>query len=91
MLKRITSTVFYAGVVIMSVGAAIWLTLTGHTLYTGGLLMALGAVLAAVLFGFRLAEGFGPDRLSIWSGRVLPHLPSTPTSADGDHGLGKAA
>ena len=91
MLKKITSTVFYAAVVIMAVGAAIWLTITGHTLHTGGLLMALGAILAAVLFGFRLAEGFGPNRLSIWPGRALPHLPSALAPADGDHGLGRAA
>lgn len=89
MLKRITSAVFYAAVVIIAAGSAVWLTITGHTLHTGGLLMALGALLAAVLFGFRLAEGFGPDRLSIWSGRVLPNLP--PARAENDNRLGKAA
>ena len=89
MLKRITSAVFYAAVVIIAAGSAVWLTITGHTLHTGGLLMALGALLAVLLFGFRLAEGFGPDRLSIWSGRVRPNLP--PACTENGSRLGKAA
>jgi hypothetical protein len=68
MLTKITSTVFNAAVAVLAAAAAAWLALTGHTLQIGGLLLAMGAILAAVIFGFRLAEGFGSDRLSIWVG-----------------------
>ena len=70
MLKAITSTVFNATVVLVAAATAVWLTVTGHTLQVGGLLLAMGAILGAVMYGFRLAEGFGPDRLSIWAGPV---------------------
>lgn len=70
MLQRITSLLFNATVVLGGVALAVWLMLTGHTLLVGGLLVAMAAVLAAVMFGFRLAEGSGPDRLSIWVGPV---------------------
>ena len=68
MLNKITSTVFNVAVLLVATGSAVWLTITGHTLVLEGMLVALGAVLAAVIFGMRLAEGFGPDRLSIWAG-----------------------
>lgn len=68
MLNRTLSTVFSAAVVLVLATVAVWLTLTGHTLQVGSLLIAMGAILGAVMFGFRLAEGFGPDRLSIWAG-----------------------
>jgi hypothetical protein len=68
MLQRITSLLFNTTVVLAGVVLAIWLTITGHTLLVGGLLVAMAAVLAAVMFGFRVAEGSGPDRLSIWVG-----------------------
>jgi hypothetical protein len=68
MFRTIISTVSHALVVVVAAAVAVWLTITGHTLHVGGLLMAMGAVLGAVMFGFRLAEGFGPDRLSIWAG-----------------------
>jgi hypothetical protein len=68
MLKRITWIVFNAAVALLAVTTAVWLTLTGHTLQIGGLLLAMGGLLGAVMFGFRLAEGYGPGRLSIWAG-----------------------
>ena len=68
MLTKITSLIFNAAVVLVAVATAVWLTITGQTLNAGGLLTALGAILGAVMFGFRLSEGFGPDRLSIWVG-----------------------
>lgn len=43
---------------------------TGHTLLIEGLLLGLGGVLVAVLFALRLAEGVGPDQLSILDGAV---------------------
>ena len=70
MIRRIASMIFNMAVVLVATTAAIRLTLTGHTLQIGGLLLAMGALLGAVMFGFRLAEGFGPDRLSIWAGPV---------------------
>ncbi len=70
MLKQVTSTVFNAVVVLVATATAVWLTVTGHTLQVGGLLLAMGAILGAVMYGFRLAEGFGPDRLSIWAGSL---------------------
>lgn len=81
MFKTIISSVFHAAVVVVAVAAAGWLTITGHTLQVGGLLMAMGAILGAIVFGFRLAEGFGADRLSIWAGPLTavrqaePELP----------------
>jgi len=69
MLKRITWIVFNAAVAVLAVTTAVWLTITGHTLQIGGLLLAMGGFLGAVMFGFRLAEGYdGPGRLSIWAG-----------------------
>jgi len=76
MFKTIISTVFHAFVVVMAAGVAVWLTITGHTLHVGGLLMAMGAVLGAVLFGFRLAEGLGPDRVSFWAGPLSAMRPT---------------
>ena len=68
MLNRITSAVFNVAVLLVAAASAVWLTITGHTLLLEGMLVALGAVLAAVIFGMRLAGGFGTDRLSIWAG-----------------------
>lgn len=68
MLKQIVSTVFHAAIVLVALAAAVLLTVTGHTLHIGGLLLFMGAILGAVIFGFRLAEGFGSDELSIWVG-----------------------
>ena len=72
MFHRITSTLFNAMVVLAGASLAVWMTLTGHTLLIGGLLVAMAAVLAAVIFSFRLAEGGGNDRLSIWAGPLAP-------------------
>jgi len=55
-------------VVLIAVATAVWLTITGQTLHVGGLLLTMGSVLGAVMFGFRLFEGFGSDRLSVWVG-----------------------
>lgn len=71
-MHRFTSVLFNALVVVAGTALAVWMTLTGHTLLIGGLLVAMAAVLAAVIFGFRLAEGSGPDRLSIWVGPLTP-------------------
>jgi len=79
MLSKITYLIFNAAVVLIAVATAVWLTITGQTLHVGGLLLALGAILGAVMFGFRLFEGFGPGRLSIWVGplhSVRAPLPS---------------
>jgi hypothetical protein len=71
MLKKITWIVFNAAVALLAVTTAVWLTITGHTLQIGGLLLAMGGFLGAVMFGFRLAEGYdGPGRLSIRAGRL---------------------
>lgn len=78
MFRTIISTVFHALVAVVAAAAAVWLTITGHTLHLGGLLMAMGGVLGAVMFGFRLAEGFGPDRLSIWAGPLSAMRPAEP-------------
>jgi hypothetical protein len=88
MFRRIVSTVFNAVVVLVAMAAAVWLTITGHTLQIGGLLLAMWGILGAVMFGFRLAEGFGPDHLSIWAGPVWLIRP--PASALGKE-LRKAA
>jgi hypothetical protein len=68
MIRTIASTVFNAAVVVIAAALAVWLTISGYTLQFGGLLLGMGAIFGAVIFGFRLAEGFGPDRLSIWAG-----------------------
>jgi hypothetical protein len=47
-------------------------------LQVGGLLIAMGAILGVVMFGFRLAEGFGTDRLSIWAGPFWAIPPPAP-------------
>jgi len=91
MLKTTISTVFHALVVVVATAVAVGLTVTGHTLHVGGLLMAMGAVLAAVLFGFRLAEGFGPDRVSIWAGPLSAVRPTEPVIAKGGHALSEGA
>lgn len=84
MLNRLTSTVFKAIVVLVALATAVWLTITGHTLVPGGLLVALGALLAAVIFGFLLAEGLGPDRLSIWAGPLRSMRQAAPALGDRD-------
>ena len=91
MLHKITSTIFNAAVVLIATAVAVWLTVTGHTLQVGGLLIAMGAVLGAVLFGFRLAEGFGADRLSIWAGPVSAIPPTAPALGKSGDVLRKAA
>jgi hypothetical protein len=91
MFKRIVATVFHAAVVLIAASMAVWLTITGHTLQVGGLLLAMGAILGAVMFGFRLAEGFGPDRLSIWVGRLPAIPPGGPALLENGNALRKAA
>jgi hypothetical protein len=90
MLNKITFTVFNAAVVAIGTAAAVWLTITGHTLQVGGLLLAMGGVLGAVFFGYRLAEGVGPDRLSIWTGPLWSNPPTKPVFGKKDE-LRKAA
>ena len=77
MLKKIIAITFYAAVMVIAAAVAVWLTVTGHTLQVGGLLLTLGGVLGAVMFGFRLAEGFGPDQLSIWAGPISVVRPAS--------------
>jgi hypothetical protein len=81
MLKKTISTLFHALVVVVATAIAVGLTVTGHTLHMGGLLMAMGAVLGAVLFGFRLAEGFGPDHVSFWAGPLSAVRPAVAATA----------
>ena len=91
MLNKISSVIFNTAVVLVATAVALWLTIAGHTLQVGGLLIAMGAILGAVIFGFRLAEGFGPDRLSIWTGPVWS-IPSTaPALGKNGAALRKAA
>lgn len=83
MLNRTVSTIFNAAVVVIAATVAVWLTTTGQTLHIGGLLLMMGGVLAAVMFGFRLVEGIGPDQTSIYAGpfsqvRPIMHAPSAP-------------
>ncbi len=91
MLNQTTSIIFNAAVVLVASAVAIWLTITGHTLQVGGLLLSMGALLAAILFGFRLAEGVGPDYLSIWAGPVWSLRPRTPAPGKGGDALRRAA
>ena len=81
MLNRIVSTIFNAAVVVIAATVAVWLTITGHTLHIGGLLLMMGGVLAAVMFGFRLLEGLGADRNSIYAGPLSRVRPITPSPA----------
>jgi hypothetical protein len=90
MLRKITFTVFNAAAVLVAIAVAVGLTISGHTLAVEGLLLAMGAILAAVLFAFRLTEGPGPDRLSIWVGpRWFNQQAPPPPKARGE--LRKAA
>jgi hypothetical protein len=91
MLKTTISTVFHALVVVVATAVAVGLTVTGHTPHVGGLLVAMGAVLAAVLFGFRLAEGFGPDRVSIWAGPLSAVRPTEAVIVKGGRALSEGA
>ncbi len=91
MLKRITFTLFSAAVVFVAVALAALLTITAHTLHVGGLLVTMWALLAAVMFGLRLAEGSGPDRLSIWAGPAWSIRARAPHNDDGAGGLPEAA
>ena len=91
MFNRIVSTVFTAAVMLIATAAAVWLTITGHTLQVGGLLMAMAAILGAVIFGLRLAEGFQPDRLSIWAGPLRSTPPAAPGIGKNGKTLPKAA
>ena len=79
MFKKITWAVFNAAVLLVGISTAVWLTITGHTLQIGGLLLAMGGLLGAVMFGFRLAEGFGPGELSIWVGPLWSVRASAPS------------
>ena len=81
MFTRIATTVFNASVMLVAATVAVWLTAAGHTREMGGLLMGLGAVLGAVTFGFRLAGGAGPDRLSIWAGPLRSTRPGPPVAS----------
>ena len=91
MFKTTISTLFHALVVVVATTVAVGLTVTGHTLHVGGLLVAMGAVLGAVLFGFRLTEGFGPDRVSIWAGPLSAVRPPEAVIAESGHALSEAA
>jgi len=91
MFRTIISTVFHALVAAVAAAVALWLTITGNTLHVGGLLMAMGAVLGAVMFGFRLAEGFGRDRLSIWAGPLSTMRAAEPGAAKNGDALREAA
>jgi MFS-type transporter involved in bile tolerance (Atg22 family) len=91
MFKRIAFTVFNAAVALVGAAAAVWLTISGHTLEIGGLLLAMGAILGAVIFGFRLAEGFGPDHLSIWAGPLWSIRPAATDRGKNGDALRKAA
>ena len=91
MFKRTISTLFHALVVVVATTVAVGLTVTGHTLHLGGLLLAMGAVLGAVLFGFRLTEGFGPDRVSIWAGPLSAVRPPEAVIANSENALSEAA
>ncbi len=91
MFKTVISTSFHALVLVVAAAVAVWLTITGNTLHLGGLLMAMGAILGAVIFGFRLVEGFGADRLSIWAGPLSAMQPAEPVRANNGHALREAA
>jgi hypothetical protein len=91
MFRATISTVFHALVAVVAAAVAVWLTITGHIFHVGGLLMAMGAVLGAVVFGFRLAEGFGPDRLSIWAGPLSAMRPAEPGLPNNGDALREAA
>jgi len=90
MLNKFASTAFNAAVVFIGTAAAVWLTITGHTLNIGGLLLAMGAILGAVFYGYRLAEG-GPGRLSIWAGPVWSNPPTKPALERNEAELPEAA
>jgi hypothetical protein len=91
MFKRTIATLFHALVVVVATTVAVGLTVTGHTLHVGGLLVAMSAVLGAVLFAFRLTEGLGPDRVSIWAGPISAVRPPKAVMAESEHALGEAA
>jgi hypothetical protein len=91
MSKTIASTAFNAAVVLIATAAVVWLTITGHAFQIGGLLLAMAAILAAVMFGFRLTEGFGSDRLSIWAGPVRSVRLAAPGIGENGDALRKAA
>ena len=79
MFTKVVSTVFNGAVVVVAAAAAVWLTVTGHTLHIGGLLLMLGSVLAAVIFAFKLVDDLGSGRVSIYAGplsSVRPRIPS---------------
>ena len=81
MPNKIVSTIFNAAVVVIAATIAVWLTITGQTLHIGGLLLMMGGVLGAVMFGFRLVDGVGPDQNSIYAGpfsrvRAITNPPS---------------
>jgi len=77
MLHKITTTVFKSAV-LAAAALAVGLTVSGHILGLEALLLALGAMLVATIFAFRLAEGPGSDRLSIWAGPVWSFRPAPP-------------
>ena len=80
MLHKITTTGFKIAV-LAAAALAMGLTVNGHILGLEALLLSLGAMLVATIFAFRLAEGPGPDRLSIWTGPVGPLRPAPPSLA----------
>ena len=90
MLNKISSVIFNTAVVLVATAVAVWLSITGHTLQVGGLLIAMGAILGAVMFGFRVAEGIGPDRLSIWAGPFRSIRPAVPALGKSRDALRKA-
>jgi hypothetical protein len=76
MLNKITSIIFRFTVLVLATGVAVWLVAAGHIVLMSGLLMTMGATLAAIVFGFRVAEGFGNDSLSIRVGPPGPYRPA---------------
>lgn len=91
MFRRIVFASFHAAVILVAIAGAVWLTITGHTVQIGGMLLAMGALLGAVMFGFRLAEGLEPGRLSLWAGPVWPIRPEAPPPGKNRDGLRRAA
>ena len=91
MFNKLTYVIFNATVLSVATAIAVWLTINGHMRQVEGLLVVMGAILGAVLFGFRLAEGFGPTHLSIWAGPLYTIPPTAPGLGSNGDELGNAA
>ena len=70
MLQNILRKLFDLAVMAIALGGSVWLVAGESALFIEILLLLNGALLAALVFGFRLAEGFNPPSLSIWTGLV---------------------